>query len=740
MNRYSKVLLIVILATALIVRLIALSPGHPPNHPDEPFVYDRAADMLVRGSLDPKKYYFYQILPMYFHEAVYGGIFLPATLLQNFIVSPKDVIGSISNFDTYVSENIVKPNALYWGRLVVTLLGVLSIFLIFLLAKEIFDIPTGLIASFLLAFNYRHFLSSTLSLNDIPNAVATLLTMLFLVWQLKRPTRKGLIIIGILTGIVFSTKFQPFIFVPVGITLLISALRLKTVPQKFWNFVKDILFVFSLGTLIIAVVNILPILHFGEFESFLKDVGVRNSVGEVGFRLYPYWFLYTIGIGPILSLIAMVGLALSLANKATRKYVLIILFYLVWVFFFLSYYSGGGIFVRYFVPVIPLILLFSAYVILTVSIYLAKFIPVPMIFIAFVLSIIFNQESITNTVIASYNYHQPSTLSCATDWVNNNLAEKSKVGIFPPVPIDALNGKKTNWVYFNERTDFTLPELQEKNIQYVIINQAKYSTYFIRWVMQGTRYWDIPVAVFDNMLPGLVIRQLKNHIVYQCVKPWQAPDDNLIVIKVPAKILDLVDKQSLTQKIIQLSKFSDWNIFPKNSSQLGYKLSAGENCLSSSCVQVSTTKNGPYDFVTSFANYGTPLLFPPRIESPRISVQHGNIYQFRVWVKPQKPIPEDLRDGFFRMDFYTSEKDYMERKSSFVFLSKRIMGDDWQQISLEGIVPSNEKFLTISFQTEYLDDLYLIDNFELFQSDWDVKDAIRDVQIDKRIIYPSFIL
>lgn len=733
LKQYSKILLMVIVAVAFILRLIAISPGHPPNHPDEPFVYDRAADMLVRGSIDPKKYYFYQILPMYFHEAVYGGIFLPATLLQNFILNPKVIVQNLSHFDTYVSESIIKPNALYWGRLVVVLLGVLSIIMIYLLAKEIYDVPTALTAAFLLAFNYRHFLSSTLSLNDIPNAVATLLTMLFLVWQLKRPTRKGLIIIGILTGIVFSTKFQPFIFVPVGIALLISALRLKTVPQKFWTFVKDILFVFSLGTLIIAVVNILPILHFGEFESFLKDVGVRNSVGEVGFRLYPYWFLYTIGIGPILSLIAIVGLALSLANKATRRYVLVILFYLAWVFFFLSYYSGGGMFVRYFVPVIPLILLFSAYVIKTVSVYSAKFIPVPMIFIALVLSIIFNQESIINTVVASYNYHQPATLSCATDWVNNNLAEKSKVGIFPLVPIDALNGKKTDWVYFNERTDFTLPELQEKNIQYVIINLAKYSTYFIRWEMQGTRYWDMPVAVFDNMLPGLVIRQLKNHIVYQCVKPWQSPDDNLIIIKVS-------DKTDLTGKKIALPKYSEWNIFPTNSSKLGYNTSVGKSCYLGECLQITATKDGPYDFVSGFANYGTPLFFPPRFESPRVLVQSGDIYQFKIWVKPQHPIPSDRRDGFFRMDFYTSEKDYMERKSNFVFLSKRIMGDNWQQISLEGIAPSNAKFLTISFQTEYFDDSYLIDNFELFQSDWDVRDAIKDMQIDKRIIYPSFIL
>lgn len=744
LKQYQKVLLMVILIVALIVRLIAIYPGHPPNHPDEPFTYDRASDMLIRRSIDPKKYYYYQILPMYLHEFAYGAFFVPVTILQNLILNPKVIVSNLSHFDTYVSENIIKPNAIYWGRLLVALLGVLSIILIYLLGKEIFDVPTALIAAFLLTFNYRHFLSSVLSLNDIPHAVITLLIILILVRQLKRPMRKRLITIGILMGIAFSTKFQPFIFIPVAATILIRALQQKVgeMPNRLWVFLKEFLLVFSIGALVVIVVNILPLLHFGEFESFLNDVGVRNTVGKVGFRLYPYWFLYTIGIGPLLSWLAIVGLAVSLANRTTLKHTLVIFSYIVWVFFFLSYYSSGGMFVRYFVPVIPLILLLASCVIKTISKYLVRFLPVPVIFIAFALSFGFNYGSIVNTVVAAYNYHQPVSLSCASNWVNSNLAEKSKVGIYPPSPMDALNSKKTDWVYFNQRTDFTLPELQEKNIQYVIINQSRYSNYFIRWVMQGTRYWDMPTSIFDNMLPGLVIKELKNNIVYQCVKPWPVPDDNLIVIKVPAKVMDFISEKTLTHRKIQLPKFSDWNIFPKDFSKLGYKVSIGENCYSNTCVQVTATKAGPYDFAAGFANYGTPLFFPPRIESPRISVQSGNIYQFEAMVKPQKPIPKTLRDGFFRMDFYASNKDYIERESSSVFVSKRVMGDNWQQISLEGIAPRNGKFLTVSFQTEYFADAYLVDTIDFYHNDMPVKDIplMKDVQIDKRILYPSFIL
>ncbi len=547
-----------------------------------------------------------------------------------------------------------------------------------------------------------------------------------------------------MAGITFSVKFQPFIFIPVGIALLIIVLQRKTKKtlDRLWILVKESLLVFFVGALVIAIVNILPLLHWREFNSFVNDVGVRNTVGKVGFRLYPYWFLYTIGIGSILSWLAILGLAFSLTNKTMRKYTLVILFYFVWVFFFLSYYSSGGMFVRYFVPVIPLILLFAAYVIRAISVYLAKFIHVPVIFLAFALSIGFNQESIINTVVASYNYHKPSSLSCVSDWVNSNLAEKSKVGIYPPSPMDALNSKKTDWAYFNQRTDFTLPELQEQNIEYVIINQSKYSTYFIRWVMQGTRYWDMPTTIFDNMLPGLVIKELKNNIVHQCVKPWQARDDNLIIVKIPAKIADSIDEKIVMDKKIQLPQYSDWSIFPKDSSQLGYKISNGQNCHSKACLQITAIKAGPYDFVSSYANYGTPLFFPPRLESPRISVAPGNIYQFKAWIKPQKPIPSDRRDGFFRMYFYASKEDYIERRGSFVFVSKRVVGDNWQQISLEGIAPPNGKFLTVSFQTEYFEDSYLIDTFDLYKIDRYAKEApsIKDVKIDKRILYPSFIL
>lgn len=742
--QYPKVLLTAIVVIAFTVRLFAIYPGYPPNHPDEPFTYDRAADMLIRHSIDPKKFYYYQILPMYFHEVIYGGFFVPATLLKNFILQPKVIASNVFDFDTYVSKNIVKPNALYWGRLVVALLGVLSITFIYLLGKEIYDVPTALIAALLLTFNYRHFLSSVLSLNDIPNAVVTLLMMLLLVRQLKRPTRRGPVIVGILTGIVFSTKFQPFIFVPVGIALLIRALQRKAggVPHRLWIFVKESLFVISLGVLVVVVVNILPLLHWREFNSWVNDVGVRNTVGKVNFRLYPYWFLYTIGIGPIVSWLAILGLALTLANEVTRKHAVVILSYLVWLFFFLSYYSSGGMFVRYFVPVIPLVLLFASYIIRRLSLYLARRIPVHAITLSLVLSIGFNHQSIINTVVGSYYYHQPTSLSCANDWVTRNLPEKSKVGIYPPAPMDALNSKKTDWVYFNLKTDFTLPELQKGNIQYVTINLSRYSNYFIRWVMQGTRYWGMPTTIFDNMLPGLVMRELNNNIVFTCVKPWPVPDDNVVVVKVPAKIVDLVTDKNLTHKKIQLPTFSDWNIFPPNSSKLRYIVSAGENCRSRTCVRVSSIKAGPYDFVSSFTNYGTPLFFPPRLESPQISVQSGNIYQLRAWVKPQELIPRDQRDGFFRMDFYSSNEDYRERESSSVFVSQRVMGDGWQQILLEGIAPPDGKLVTVSFQTEYFEDAYLIDALDFYYKEAPVKEvpAIRDVHIDKRILYPSFIL
>jgi len=93
------------------------------------------------------------------------------------------------------------------------------------------------------------------------------------------------------------------------------------------------------------------------------------------------------------------------------------------------------------------------------------------------------------------------------------------------------------------------------------------------------------------------------------------------------------------------------------------------------------------------------------------------------------------------MDFYTSNEGYRERKSDSVFVSQRVMGDGWQQISLEGIAPSNGKFLTVSFQTEYFDDTYLIDTIDLYQNDGPANDVplMKDVQIDKRILYPSFI-
>ncbi len=129
----------------------------------------------------------------------------------------------------------------FGARFIALIFGSLSIIVIFLFTKEIFDKRAGLIASFLLAVSPFHVVE-TLPEMDVAMMFFVLLSMLFFVKALKQEKKLLFILSGLILGTGILIKVYSLLFIPALVLYSIYyAIKYKTNKKTF---VKNILIFF----------------------------------------------------------------------------------------------------------------------------------------------------------------------------------------------------------------------------------------------------------------------------------------------------------------------------------------------------------------------------------------------------------------------------------------------------------------------------------------------------------------
>lgn len=726
-----------ILVLAFVIRIVAVYPGYPPTHTDEPLTYSKAIAIITSFNLDPHRYD-YPIFPMQLHAVTYALFFLPSTILIKLATNPLVFVENLSTLNKYIVENIINPDALYWGRILTVILSVASIYCTFLLGKKIFNKTTGLIAAFLVSVNFRHVASSVLSLNDIPNALMTLISLILLTDLLGKQSRKRYLLLGIILGITLSVKYQTFILVPFAAAQVLIGLYSKgSIIKKIKNiFSKNLIYCIFFMGVTFAILNIFPLLHYQEWKFWLDQVAHRYGIGLMGLKTYPIWFLYTIGLGKILSFFVIIGMILSIFDKKLRKKILVLLSLLMFVSFFYFYYISGGIYIRNFTSIIPVLIIFGAYAIYLLTVKVFKYNRSVYYFIVILLiTIIASYPSIKYSLYVSYFLSKETNNTCLQNWLKDSLPFNAKVGIIPPVlPTDALQLKKAEFMGLSPQSDYTISELQKKNIDYVIINASTSMVYLMKWFSQGAKYWDEPMDTLNNTFSGLSLRELAQYKVKECVKPWPVFDDNYIVVKIPKAIS--LDKMH----IMETNSFKNWTLYPKNTQIRTFSQKVNSTC-QNLCLQFNVkVPPGKDKTFPSYAAEKERLVYPPRLQSNPIAIKANKGYKIVAYIKSDKEIEEADKDGFIRLEFYDSKKGVIAEKPISISLSNRVWGNGWMEISADGVAPSNAKFLTISIQTEYYDNNFLINDIKVYESDefFQLKNTFKESDLE--ILYPTFIL
>ena len=91
----------------------------------------------------------------------------------------------------------------------------------------------------------------------------------------------------------------------------------------------------------------------------------------------------------------------------------------------------------------------------------------------------------------------------------------------------------------------------------------------------------------------------------------------------------------------------------------------------------------------------------------------GKLYIMEGYSKASGEIPSNLRDGFFRMDFYGDAFGKLQTS-----VSGRVYGSSqWMKLRVIAMAPEAATHLTISFERENPDREYWIDKIVVYESD-----------------------
>ncbi len=501
-------LLFLIIAFAFGLRTYGLNWDQESHlHPDERAITMFSLPLHLPSSINE---FLLPTSPWNPHFFAYGS--LPLYML-------KGIAAIASIFDplayTYDQINLI-------GRFISALFDIGTLIIIFFFGKKLFSKTVGLLGTFFYAMSVFPIQASHFYAVDIPLTFFILLTLYLLIIFYEKPTIKKAFFIGILFGASLATKTSALVLVTSIGTALISDFVLIFIknPHRPWVWIthipKFLKIFFAEGTIII-IFTILSFLVFEpyallDFKEFWKQTLEQSQMTHNAF-IFPYTLQYVgkipyfyelkniflWGQGSILGTISIVGifyaLFLIIKKKKEKKWA----HELILLIFFLSYFAVVGKFavgwMRYMLPLYPLLCLFGA--VLTYKINQILKTKIKSHFILNTLYLIFYTSILVWPSSFINIYSKPNTRVLASKWINQNIPIDSTIAVEhwdDGLPLGTQSNYKILVLPIYEMQDPSkkmqiYQSLQESN--YIIIASTRLYAPLMR-IAQNCKNWNVP--------------------------------------------------------------------------------------------------------------------------------------------------------------------------------------------------------------------------------------------------------
>lgn len=724
--RGNKVLTLILFLAALL-RFIGIYPGYHIYHSDEGMSYSSAIEMIRNLNFDPGRYDYPSLIPI-IHALLYVFLFIPVFVLKNVIFSPEDLPSKYNNVIELWQQIVIQNQqtvVLFWGRYITAFFGVLVVVMIYYVAKFYFkDKRIGLVAAFFTASNFRQVLNSHLGLPDIYNGFFLLLSLLCIGLVMERATLKRYLAAAASIALYFSTKVQIFTIPAFLLVHVVSSWK----ESRQLEFIKKIFgkkFLVSVAIIpvIILLINHYHLVRFDEFEAVNSYNLLKYGVGIKVFNFFPLSYLYHVGIGQLISISIVLGIFLSF-----RKYLFISLILLspalLFMFTFL-YYTGGGYYTRNFVTITPLLLIFAAcFIVWSIDYLIRRFgfrAPVNMVIMIF--SVILAFPNLQNSFISSYSYTSRWEFEKARDFVAEHIPEKATIVSHPwdKYPRD----KNYNIVPLEPSSVFSLQEMQEEGAEYGFINMDWLTLGSYWWMRRSTResleFWEKPSDIMATTYSGVVAQELAHFAIAKFVKPWQAPDMNFLIVKIPDT--EQIEKSDRKEKVSfsfdNESQFGDWRLITI----------AGDSRKIVFDGNIGKTNPGSLKIERGIHRFPVFMAM-----SPAISVSNNKAYLIEGWIKNSDLQSIKERDGVIRVEFYRSEKTFdLKNRSLDGYLSSRVFGEPgWHKKEILVFPPADARFMTVSVSVNNYSEFWF-DDIKVYESKNEFKNPRKPPYLDYRI-------
>lgn len=381
-------------------------------------------------------------------EFTYGTLTIYLYRLVSFFLS---ILTRDPNWQGAANINLI-------GRFISGLIGLLIIYLIFVLGKGFFSQKTGLLAAFFTSLSVgliqaAHFGST--------ESIITLSMLLMVSFSIKinfgKNLLKNYLLAGLTLGTAASAKVSSLLILPPFLLI-----NLILITKR--NILKTILFFSSfLGISLFIFLIIFPysLLDFSSFwDSFLFEQKVAKGDLSVFYtiqfkktapylfqatRIFPWILSWPLTIASFLGFLLVIWQTLKTRNK---EFLILLVFPL---FYFLA---TGQLFVkwtRYMVPLIPFFCLFAAYFFIFFSelknVFVKRLIFITLILIS--LYQLFYALSFWQT------YRREDSRNQASLWIYQNLPKGSVLLLEPldvvslPLPLAGFNPDQYQQVWFD---------------------------------------------------------------------------------------------------------------------------------------------------------------------------------------------------------------------------------------------------------------------------------------------------
>ena len=292
-----------------------------------------------------------------------------------------------------------------------------TIFIIFKIGQKVFSEKVGLLASLFYAISVLPVQLSHFYAVDIPLNFFIFLTLYQLILFYEKQSWPRAIWLGISFGFALATKASAaLLIIPIGIIFLLKPL-----------------FGYALVILLVAVISFIIAEPYAllDFPVFWEQIQAQNRMTKDAFT-FPYTLQYVdtapyfyhlknlwlwgmgVGLGSI-SFLATLWYFLRFCQRRRKKEIILVVFFLT---YFLVVGKFSVKFMRYLLPLYPLFCLFSSWFLEQLRQPLKKTILALVSLGALVWLMAF---------LAIYS--QPNTRVLASQWINQNIPQGSKLAV-----------------------------------------------------------------------------------------------------------------------------------------------------------------------------------------------------------------------------------------------------------------------------------------------------------------------